>query len=116
MNNLINLIFIVILLCGSCLPADEKPGDIVRPDNPELVKLPFAWPNGDEATMVTFENRPLILSSYRQIGGGEMYLKVQDLFTGDQRTGGAAGWQCLPAARMNVWRHTFRKIVPWFKI
>ncbi len=78
--------FVAVLLCGNCLLADEKIGGQLRPDNPKLVKLPVAWPNGDEATMVIFNNRPLRMSSYRQIGGGEkeMYLKVEDLVNSDE--------------------------------
>ena len=46
-----------VLACSHCLWADEKIGGRLRPDNPQLVKLPIAWPNGDEATMVVFQNR-----------------------------------------------------------
>ena len=53
-------------------------------DNPELVKLPFAWQHGNEATMVAFKGRPLIVGSTRLHGGSEMYLSVQDLFTGNE--------------------------------
>ena len=73
-----------VLACSHCLWADEKIGGSLRPDNPQLVKLPIAWPNGDEATMVVFQNRLLMLSSYRKIGGGEMYLRVHDLFTSNE--------------------------------
>ena len=73
-----------VLLCGSRLLAAERIGGTLRPDNPKLVKLPIAWPNGDEATMVVFKDRLLMLSSYRKIGGGEMYLRVHDLFTSNE--------------------------------
>ena len=72
------------LLCGTCLLAAEKIGGTLRPNNPKLVKLPIAWPNGDEATMVIFGDRLLMLSSYRKIGGGEMYLRVHDLVTSNE--------------------------------
>ena len=55
-----------------------------RPDNPKLIKLPFAWINGDEATMVNFKGRPLIVGSSRLHGGSEIYLSAQDLFTGNE--------------------------------
>ena len=73
-----------VLACSHCLWADERIGGRLRPDNPKMVKLPIAWPNGDEATMVVFQNRLLMLSSYRKIGGGEMYLRVHDLFTSNE--------------------------------
>ena len=53
-----------------------------RCDNPKLVKLPFAWKNGDEATMVAFKGRSLIVGSSRLNGGRDIYLSVQDLYTG----------------------------------
>ena len=81
MKTLMVLTLAALLLCGNMLSADKRIGGQLRPDNPKMVKLPMAWPNGDEATMVTFGDRVLMMSSYRKIGGGEMHLKVQDLFT-----------------------------------
>ena len=86
MKKLMVLTFALVLLSGNCLFADKMIGGQLRPDNPKLVKLPVAWPNGDEATMVIFNDRPMMMSSYRQIGGGEeeMYLKVQDLISSEE--------------------------------
>jgi hypothetical protein len=84
MKNLITLVLIATLSGGNFLLAAERIGGKLRPDNPELIKLPIAWPNGDEATPVIFEDQLLMLSSYREIGGGEMYLRVEDLFTSNE--------------------------------
>jgi hypothetical protein len=86
MKSLVTLIIVAALLCGNGLLADENIGGQLRPDNPKLVKLPIAWPNGDEATLVIFDDRPRMMSSYRHIGGGEevMFLKVQDLTTSEE--------------------------------
>ena len=51
----------------------------------KLIKLPFTWKKGDEATMVAFKGRPLIVGSSRLHGGSEIFLSVQDLFTGKPR-------------------------------
>jgi hypothetical protein len=86
MKNLMMLTFVVVLIGGNCLTADVKIGGRLRPDNPKLVKLPVAWANGDEATMVIFNGRPMIMSSYRQIGGGEeiLYITVEDLISSEK--------------------------------
>ena len=75
------VVFLAALSCGGRLLAADRIGGTLRPDNPKLVKLPIASPNGDEATMVVFGDRLLMLTSYRKIGSGEMYLRVHDLVT-----------------------------------
>ena len=94
MKNLVVLAFALVLLFTNCLLADEKIGGQLRPDNPKLVKLPVAWPNGDEATMVIYKDRPMMMSSYRQIGGGEevLYITVEDLISSEKTPHFAEGF------------------------
>jgi hypothetical protein len=86
MKNSMIWTFIAVLLGTNGLTADVKIGGRLRPDNPKMVRLPVAWPNGDEATMVIFNGRPLRMSSYRQIGGGEevLYLEVENLVNSEK--------------------------------
>jgi hypothetical protein len=71
-----------------CIPSQIPPD--LRPDNPELIRLPANFdPGSKECTPVMFNYRPLLVQNYDGLFGAatcgpDCYLFIEDIRTGDE--------------------------------